>query len=105
MCTGCTKIFSSEVVACCPVFVISPCNFLLLGGIFVCLLRKCFEKQSGTNGLKSMSVAVGGRVWVTVGLGVNLCSVLTSLVLSVQFTSSFAFLVFHLLACLRFHGA
>ena len=28
-----------------PVFVILFCSSLLLGGIFFCLLRKCFEKQ------------------------------------------------------------
>ena len=37
----------------CPVFVIFPSGFLLLGGIFICLLRKCLKKtnqeQTGQN--------------------------------------------------------
>ena len=56
---------------------------LLASGWHICSsAQKVFQKnKSGTDRSKeSIGVAVGGSVCITVGLGMNLCSVVTSLV-------------------------
>ena len=84
----------------------SICHFplqLLASGWHICLsAQKVFRKTNREQtGPKNHGCGSGRKC---VGMGVNLCSILTSLILSVQFTSIFAFLVC-LLACLRIHGA
>ena len=71
---------SSGVVSVQYLSFFSAASCFWVAYLFVCS-ESVSKNKSGTNrSKKSMGVAVGGSVWFTVGLGVNLCSMVTSLV-------------------------